>query len=563
VNNDNYYHKFENLVSWMFDINETQNQPKTSTTKQRQYDSTHVFMYVYIFSILHQISREYIFWVKFVLVSVKAVQSHLTAFSHYTTMNTLETAANDICRALYSSDWDRVDIIIDSVPEKDWPLPNVTFHAGQSTLHVAAEFNAPLYLLATLVQVFGIEALSITDKFGNTPLHYMALSATSLHALELIARAHPPAMVARNRSFQTPLDYLFRRGGEDDEVSASFASIALISLLEIYPEAIHDSDRDGQTLLHRCLQDVEDTDTLTNIIHTLLAAKTDLTEMADASGMIGLHEASKLDNGGEVVKLLLLHTPQLLWSAQNNIGRTALHIAIFWNATVDVVLALVTACPELVQIRDYSNKTPMEYFVTYHIFKDRTDNALCVSYFRHLQEWGLDDSIPSDEIARAFFVASPYGHVTNNGELVVHAALYTNGCPLSIVGLFIFKQPHLTSIVDGNGNLPIHIACWLRTISDGDADHYVAVVKELCMRFPQGPRMLDSQGKLPLTLMIEAEQPWNAMKIVLAAHPAAVLDQGLNSFETCTLLSKIDNDVRYRLLRDVPFLLDQYRNDLG
>jgi hypothetical protein len=75
--------------------------------------------------------------------------------------------------------------------------------------------------------------------------------------------------------------------------------------------------------------------------------------------------------------------------------------------------------------------------------------------------------------------------------------------------------------------------------------------------------MLDSKGKLPLTLMIEAEQPWRAMKIVLAAHPAAIVDQGLNSFQTFMLLSKIDTDVRYRLLRDVPFLLDQYRNNLG
>ena len=129
-------------------------------------------------------------------------------------------------------------------------------------------------------------------------------------------------------------------------------------------------------------------------------------------------------------------------------------------------------------------------------------------------------------------MASPYEHVTNNGELVVHAALYTNGCPLSIVGLFIFKQPHLTSIVDGNGNLPIHIACRLRNIPACDADNYIAVVEELCMRFPQGPRMLDSQGKLPLTLMIEAEQPWKAIQIVLAAHPAAVVDQGLGSFQT-------------------------------
>jgi hypothetical protein len=75
--------------------------------------------------------------------------------------------------------------------------------------------------------------------------------------------------------------------------------------------------------------------------------------------------------------------------------------------------------------------------------------------------------------------------------------------------------------------------------------------------------MLDSQGKLPLTLMIEAEQPWRAIQIVVAAHPAAIVDQGLNSFQTFMLLSKIDTDVLYRLLRDVPFLLDQHRNKLG
>ena len=460
-------------------------------------------------------------------------------------MNTLENAANDICDALNNEDWDRVNIIIDSVPEKDWPLPNVPFESG-SALHLAAKFDAPLYLLEKLVQVFGMEALSITDKFGNTPLHFMVLFATSLHALERIARAHPPAVVARNRLlFQTPLDCLLKRGMyAENEVNNSFVAPSFISLLDIYPEAIHEIDREGRTLLHRCLQHVKDTGNLANIIHTLLTAKTDLTEMADEYGMIALHEASKryYVDGGEVVRLLLLHTPQWLWSAQNNRGRTALHFAIIGNRTKDVVLALVVACPELLQIRDNENQTPMDYFVTYHKF----------------------ESIPSYEIARAFLVASPYGHVTNNGELGVHAALYTNGCFLSIVGLFIFHQPHLTSIVDGNGNLPIHIACQLRNIPDGDADNYINVVKELCMCFPQGPRMLDSQGKLPLTLMIEAEQPWKAIQIVLAAHPAAVVDQGLNSFQTFMLLSKIDNDdVRYRLLRDVPFLLDQFRNNLG
>jgi ankyrin repeat protein len=472
-------------------------------------------------------------------------------------MNTLETAAIDICRALQSSDWDRVDELVHAVPEKDRPLPNVPFLAGQSALHVAAEFNAPLYLLATLVQVFGVEALSTADKFGNTPLHWMAKSATNLHALELIARAHPPAMVAQNRSFKTPLDCLLTRGGEYDEALESFRSKALISLLEIYPEAIHDTDRDGKTLLHRCVQDVSDLDTLTCMINVLLAAKTDLTEIADGSGMIALHEASKLVDGGEAVKHLLLHTPQLLWSAQNNIGRTALHLAIFWNATVDVVLALVKACPELVQIRDDSNKTPMEYFVMYHI-----DHTPSVSYFRHLQSTGLDDDIPIDEVARAFFVASPYGHVTKNGKLVLHAALYTNGCPLSIVGLFIFKQPQLISMVDGNGNLPIHVASQLQTIAAWDADEYVAVLEELCVRFPQGPRTPNPEGKLPLTLMIEANQPWEALKVVLGTHPAAVVDQELGSLETCTLLSRIDNEVRYRLLRDVPFLLEQHRNEL-
>jgi hypothetical protein len=259
----------------------------------------------------------YILCVPFVrpCYSVKPVALDSTSH-HYTTMNPLETAANDICEELYYSGWERIDEIIDSVPEKDWPLPGVWFTGCEfdscSALHVAARSNPPLYLLEKLVKVFGIEALSISDDdFGNTPLHYMAWRVRSLHALELIARAHPPAVVARNKRFDTPLDCLFKRGREADE---SVVAQSFISLLEIYPEAIHDIDRNGRTWLHRCLQDVEDTDTLTNIIHTLLAAKTDLTEMADASGMIALHSALERYNCGEVVKLLLLHTPQLLRS---------------------------------------------------------------------------------------------------------------------------------------------------------------------------------------------------------------------------------------------------------
>ena len=46
----------------------------------------------------------------------------------------------------------------------------------------------------------------------------------------------------------------------------------------------------------------------------------------------------------------------------------------------------------------------------------------------------------------------------------------------------------------------------------------------------------------------------------MKAHPAAILDQQVpvGTFELCTLLSRIDMDMQYRLLRDVPFLLDQY-----
>ena len=148
--------------------------------------------------------------------------------------------------------------------------------------------------------------------------------------------------------------------------------------------------------------------------------------------------------------------------------------------------------------------------------------------------------------------------VTNNGKLIVHAALYNTKCPLVLVTFLIVGFPELLSLTDTNGNLPIHLAAQ-RTFQKDDRQAYVDVITELCKWYPDGAKMENQNGKLPLALMIEAHQPWAAVKPVLEVHPAAIHDQSLGVFETCTLLSRLNVDVCYQLLCDVPSLLEQYQ----
>ena len=493
---------------------------------------------------------------------------HSASKRYYFTMNSLETLAIDICRALQSQDWNRVDEIIDAVPDQHRPLPNATFMAGQCALHVAAEFDAPFHVIRSLTQAFGVESLSLADKFGNTPLHLMAISSTNNEALEHIAKAYPPAIVARNRSGRTPIDEIFRRDGDedDDDENIDFSTFSVTTLLCICPDATRDVDKEGKTLLHRCLRDVKSPVILHVMTHLLVEQNKQLTEIADKEGVTAIHQVSKNDDCGELVEFLLLHTPRTLWTAQDIKGRTALHFAVHWTASADVIIALVKACPKLVTIVDAKGMNPMDYLVRHP--------DVSVSHLRQANEAGggvLEQEGSWSDLARAFFVAGPYAELTDNGKLDIHAALYMTECPMVIAGAMAFLSPHKACIVDKSGKLPIHIAAQAQArrptgYALTTLDHYIDVLVELCSTFPEGARTPDPDGKLPLTLMIESNQAWPALKVMLAAHPAAVLDQGLGPLETCHLLSRLnDADIIYRLLRDAPFFLEQHRvqNNVG
>jgi hypothetical protein len=108
-----------------------------------------------------------------------------------------------------------------------------------------------------------------------------------------------------------------------------------------------------------------------------------------------------------------------------------------------------------------------------------------------------------------------------------------------IPDLFITKE---ACIVDESGKLPIHIANRAQPRREtgsrlSSLDLYVDVIAKLCSAFPEGARTPYPDGKLPLAIMIESNQRWPALKVMLAAHPAAVLDQELGPLEKCHLLS--------------------------
>ena len=107
--------------------------------------------------------------------------------------------------------------------------------------------RAPLQLIQYLIEPYP-EAVNSTDNDGNLPLHIACLMAASRNVIQLALdrftgddRNHRRLSVVNNDG-QVPLHcYAICQGADTD---------ALQPLLDLYPEGIHATDRNGRLPLH-------------------------------------------------------------------------------------------------------------------------------------------------------------------------------------------------------------------------------------------------------------------------------------------------------------------------
>ena len=456
----------------------------------------------------------------------------------------MDDIASELCSQLKSFNFERVQSLIDSVPEGKL-LPVLTQTMKERPLHLALQFNASPIILQSLINVMDMKVANHPDTRGHTPLHLCCQCGVGSETLALLVAACPDAIVAESRAFRTPLDDLLAYVGDhdddDDDEEYPWDLVEAISLmLDACPVAIDHVNRLGQTLLHRALIYGSHQTIIQSIPQLLMNRKPDLAHSVDHHLITPLHEACKRDDSVSIVQNLVFRSSKEQLMAKDDKGRSVLHYAIFFDAPVDIIEVLIEACYDLVHVEDLCGKTPMDYFV---------------SFYQLDECWQTTDDV-DDAVIRCFFVYSPHRSLTQSGTLLLHSALNTRRCPLCIIGYLACSPAAEVGQMDATGNLPLHLAAQMELSEGVDMVDYVNVIKSVLQRFPEGARVSNSDGLLPLHLIIQAGRSWNSgIELLVQTHPAAICDLNLKACATSALLSRLDHDSMYRLLREAPFLI--------
>lgn len=145
-------------------------------------------------------------------------------------------------------------------------------------------------------------------------------------------------------------------------------------------------------------------------------------------------------------------------------------------------------------------------------------------------------------------------------RLVLHAALYTDDCPLEIIVFFISCPwySHLSEQCDQEGNMPLHLVLKHRRKHE-----MMVMICDLLRISPTTVKHADSDGLLPLERLALRRVGWNnGFGSIFLADPPALLRLQRNArkilqrpFSNASLLKILENlpcDAWHALLREDP-----------
>jgi ankyrin repeat protein len=332
----------------------------------------------------------------------------------------------------------------------------------------------------------------------------------------------------------------------------------------------------GQTALHcACLRYPP-----LRVVEALLEEAPEICERPNDKGETPLHLANYGNGASEEVQLALIKAAPSAITAVDQYGDSPLHLAATNGATFNVFRAMVIVCPELVNLPNQKRRTPFSLLSRAYL------DATCLEDLE-------DEEIAEDwEIAMLFLRASfpnfPEGH----------AVAGSPGAPRALLKTIIkFFPSHATTYHEGLTPLllaacsPVHdeAAEWSEH-EDGYREHdddseaeeqyedttlvdetlllpyqhlkelqpstESSVLKLIVEWNPDAAKMSDAQGRLPLTLALMHNKPWEkGVEALVLAAPRALetrdIQSGLYPFQVaathCDDLATI-----FHLLRSFP-----------
>jgi len=113
--------------------------------------------------------------------------------------------------------------------------------SGLSLLAMALGFEAPLDIIKSILETDPSQA-DIIDCFGATPLHVACLNGASPEAIRYLLDRHNYLAKARDRDNRVPLHHAVECLCRDETEFNEGAQV-INYLIEVYPDAIHASDK--------------------------------------------------------------------------------------------------------------------------------------------------------------------------------------------------------------------------------------------------------------------------------------------------------------------------------
>jgi len=308
---------------------------------------------------------------------------------------------------------------------------------------------------------------------------------------------------------------------------------AVILRAATHPQEAFWIDRCGNSALHLACRKQPPVEAVT----ALLRACRKTSSMKTVDGMTPLHFACYCGASSEVVKVLIETNPAIV-SLGDRRGRTSLHCVCTGVKTSNVnaiVRELLQVNPDLCYAIDKSGRSPLFLVLDdyadaieeqiYMVTRDSSSEGLSISEANKMTEEHLYD-LDERWISVTLLLSAAY-YETVNGTVgnqvpfrLVHACVGTRNCPVRFVFLALNLWPEQLKEKDSDGNLPIHIAAF--SIWKPKHRRFNTLIKVVSM-YPEGARVPDKNGVLPLQLAVQSKKTWNeGVRELFEAYPEAL-----------------------------------------
>ena len=330
------------------------------------------------------------------------------------------------------------------------------------------------------------EAARTPDNNGSYPIHHYASSSNAdSPTLLLMIKCFADSLLCRNKHGNTPL------------------SIAIAS------DALHD-DSSGSD----------------DVIMALIIANDKVAKIPNKDGFYPLHYVGRNANISiDAVKKLISLCPEALYK-RNIYGATPIFLAVYWDAHIDIMRALLEAAPDAATIRDErglcSISSAWNLFVRRTRCEDKEvqNQANRVLGNREIMAraetpFDLEGEVEvwwgkMELLLKASYHQSVSGLVPPRVWRTLHAVVGVNSPP-NLARFAIKLYRNHVFLKDEEGRLPLHIAArnpiYVPQLFEPHKNN-MPILVVLAHINPNGVKEKDNQGRIALHIALEAGKTW-------------------------------------------------------